>query len=99
MTHANREDQKRHKNRERIQAETEERQGAQLPNDRDQRAEQRRNREGPSTRVAPDQERNNKQRDPEQHEYRTGSAADIAHHFGKADDVYLDGTARVAFDS
>ena len=96
MADADGEDQERHQNGHRVDAEADQRQQPHQPNDRDHRACQREHCKLDGTRVQEQQHRGNAERNHEEHQHATRAVGDVTHRLGEADDVHIQPLARIA---
>src|SRR3546814_9176324 len=90
MRDADRQDQERHQNRERIKPEAGKPQQAQFPDHGSEGGEQRQQCESQRAAEYPQQRERRQQRDREKNQYFAAGIADIADHLGEADDANVD---------
>ena len=90
MRHADREDEKRHQHRERVQPVSQQRQRSELPDHRCQRAHEGERRQRPRARVAVDRQRRQREREHEEPDDALGTVGDVADLLGEADDLDLE---------
>ncbi len=93
MAHADREDQERNEQPERIDAVAEQDQGSQLPGDRDDGAADRHEGDAERLAIQPDGKQGQQERDRRKQHDRERPLRDVPHHLGKADDVHFDASA------
>ena len=91
MRHADRENQERHQQSERIDAVTQQHQRAELPDHRDDGADDGHHRHLERLHVVPDRQQRQQDGDDGEDDHGRGAVGDVADHLGEADHVHVDG--------
>ena len=90
MTHPDGEEQIRHEDGQRVDAQAHERQHAEQPHHRQQRDQKGPPRQRPRAGVEPQQHRGERAGRGKEQQHAAGAFADVADHLGEADDVHVD---------